>query len=428
MLRSMILQKGRIQLSKLPEHFCILPWINQEARTNGEVGVCCVMQETAPDINLADGNTLKDVWDSDWLAKLKADFLAGEKPKACFNCWNEEDAGMESKRLRELVKFKHHTNDLDNLEDAKPKSMDLKLGNICNTKCRICTSFASSQWVPEELERDGDFGDGDRHGYANLMGRLGRWPELNEKFWTDLESQIEEVESLEFFGGEPFLIKRHFDILETLVEKGRAKDISISYNTNGSIYPEQYIDLWKEFKQVQVMFSVDGVGERFDYIRHPQKFEPVMENFWKFKQHDWLHVNLFYTVGIFNIMYMDDMLNYHRDNNMDCAIHFNTVYAPEHVSAKVLPPHVKKVITEKFKGHNDPRIQNMLNYMNNEQYDVKKWLPEFARQTKFSDDYRGESFAKTFPELYEHLKPWFEAPQTSVLEDMEIIGLGDVNG
>ena len=428
MLRSMILQKGRIQLSKLPEHFCILPWINQEARTNGEVGVCCVMQETAPDINLADGNTLKDVWDSEWLADLKTDFLAGEKPKACFNCWNEEDAGMESKRLRELVKFKHHTNNLDNLEDAKPKSMDLKLGNICNTKCRICTSFASSQWVPEELERDGDFGDGDRHGYANLMGRLGRWPELNEKFWTDLESQIEEVESLEFFGGEPFLIKRHFDILETLVEKGRAKDISISYNTNGSIYPEQYIELWKEFKQVQVMFSVDGVGERFDYIRHPQKFDPVMENFWKFKQHDWLHVNLFYTVGIFNIMYMDDMLNYHRDNNMDCAIHFNTVYAPEHVSAKVLPPHVKKVITEKFKGHNDPRIQNMLNYMNNEQYDVKKWLPEFARQTKFSDDYRGESFAETFPELYEHLKPWFEAPQTSVLDDMEIIGLGDVNG
>ena len=424
----MILQKERIQLSNLPEHFCILPWINQEARTNGEVGVCCVMQETAPDINLADGNTLKDVWDSEWLADLKTDFLAGEKPKACFNCWNEEDAGMESKRLRELVKFKHHTNNLDNLEDAKPKSMDLKLGNICNTKCRICTSFASSQWVPEELERDGDFGDGDRHGYANLMGRLGRWPELNEKFWTDLESQIEEVESLEFFGGEPFLIKRHFDILETLVEKGRAKDISISYNTNGSIYPEQYIELWKEFKQVQVMFSVDGVGERFDYIRHPQKFDPVMENFWKFKQHDWLHVNLFYTVGIFNIMYMDDMLNYHRDNNMDCAIHFNTVYAPEHVSAKVLPPHVKKVITEKFKGHNDPRIQNMLNYMNNEQYDVKKWLPEFARQTKFSDDYRGESFAETFPELYEHLKPWFEAPQTSVLDDMEIIGLGDVNG
>ena len=381
-----------------PEHYCILPWINQEARTNGEIGVCCVMQETVPNMNLADGNTLKDAWDSKWLADLKTDFLAGEKPKACFNCWNEEDAGMESKRLRELTKFSNHIDNVDNI--SKPKSMDLKLGSICNTKCRICTSFASSQWVPEEIERDGDTNQ-----FAHIMGRLGRWPELNEKFWDDIESQIEEVESLEFFGGEPFLIKRHFDILQTLVDKGRAKDISISYNTNGSIYPAHAIDLWKEFKEVQVFFSVDGVDERFNYIRHPQQFDEVMENFWKFKQHNWLKVNLFYTVGLFNVMYMDDMLNYHRDNNMDCDIHFNTVYEPKHVSAKALPKNAKDAITEKFRGHNDPRIQNMLNYMNQEDYEG--YMDEFVRQTNFSDKYRGESFAETFPELYVHLEEIF---------------------
>jgi len=305
---------------------------------------------------------------------------------------------MESKRLRELTKFSSHIDNVDNI--TKPKSMDLKLGSICNTKCRICTSFASSQWVPEEIERDGDTNQ-----FAHIMGRLGRWPELNEKFWEDIENQIEEVESLEFFGGEPFLIKRHFDILQTLVDKGRAKDISISYNTNGSIYPAHAIDLWKEFKEVQVFFSVDGVGERFNYIRHPQQFDEVMENFWKFKQHDWLKVNLFYTVGLFNVMYMDDMLNYHRDNNMDCDIHFNTVYEPKHVSAKALPKNAKDAITEKFKGHNDPRIQNMLNYMNQEDYEG--YMDEFVRQTNFSDKYRGESFAKTFPELYIHLEEIF---------------------
>ncbi len=398
LVQLIISQWGEILLNSQPEHFCILPWINQEARTNGEVGVCCVMQETAPGINLADGNTLKDAWDSDWLADLKADFLAGEKPNSCFNCWHEEDAGMESKRLRELKKFGHH---VTNLQHLRPKSMDLKLGSICNTKCRICTSFASSQWVPEEIERDGDTNQ-----FAKVMGRLGRWPELNEKFWQDLESQIEDVESLEFFGGEPFLIKRHFEILETLVEKGRAKDISISYNTNGSIYPEQYIDLWKQFKEVQIFFSVDGVGERFNYIRHPQDFNAVIENFWKFKEHDWLKVNLFYTVGIFNIMYMDDLLNYHAENKMDCDIHFNTVYEPKHASAKALPQNVKQIITDKFKQHEDSKIQNMLNYMNGEQLE-EQYMTEFARQTKFSDDYRGESFAKTFPELYVHIEDWF---------------------
>ncbi len=399
-----------------PEHFCILPWINQEARTNGEIGVCCVMQETVPDMNLADGATLKDAWDSKWLADLKEDFLAGEKPKACYNCWNEEDAGIDSKRLRELRKFAHH---VDDLEHAKPKSMDLKLGNICNTKCRICTGFASSQWVPEEIERDGDTNQ-----FAQLMGRLGRWPELNEKFWDDIESQIEEVESLEFFGGEPFLIKRHFDILQTLVDKGRAKDITLSYNTNGSIYPEQHMDLLKQFKDVQVFFSIDGVGERFNYIRHPQQFDEVMENYWKFKNTDFIRTNIFYTVSIFNIMYMDELLQYQMEHNIETEIHFNMVYVPQHISPKALPKKAKEAITEKYRTHNDPRIQSTLNFMNQEDYDG--YMDEFVRQTSFSDRYRGESIAKTFPELYKHVRPWFEKEGIMELqEQMQFLKAGN---
>ncbi len=391
-----------------PEHFCILPWINQEARTNGEIGVCCVMQETAPGINLADGHTLKDAWDSEWLANLKQDFLDGKKPESCYNCWNEEEAGIESKRLRELKKFPHH---IDNLEHTKPKSMDLKLGNICNTKCRICTGFASSQWVPEEIERDGETNQ-----FAHLMGRLGRWPELNEKFWDDIENQIEEVESLEFFGGEPFLIKRHFDILQTLVDKGRAKDITLSYNTNGSIYPKQHMDLLKEFKDVQVFFSIDGVGERFNYIRHPQQFDEVIENYWKFKNTNFIRTNVFYTVSIFNVMYMDELLKYDAEHNIDGEIHFNMVYVPQHISPKALPKNIKKVITEKFRGNNDPRIQSTLNFMNQEHYDG--YMDEFVRQTSFSDKYRDESLADTFPELWKYMEPYFKAESQNAMELM----------
>ena len=400
-------------MTTTPEHFCILPWINQEARTDGTVAVCCVMQETVPGIDLANGSTLKDAWDSKWLADLKTDFLAGEKPKACFNCWNEEDAGIESKRLREVKKFAHHIEDLGH---AKPKSMDLKLGNICNTKCRICTSFASSQWVPEETERDGD-----SNHFAKIMAKQGRWPELNEKFWDDLESQIEDVESLEFFGGEPFLIKRHFDILQSLVDKGRAKDISISYNTNGSIYPAHAIELWKQFKKVQIFFSIDGVGKQFNYIRHPQQFDEVIDNFHKFNQHDFLQLNIFYTVGLFNVMYMDEILTWQQDNNIDCGIHFNMVYEPKHVSPKALPKKVKQAITDKLRGHTDPRIQTTLKYMNQEDY--VGYMDEFTRQTMFSDKYRNESIAETFPELWEHLKPFFQKSDVmNFMDEMKELG------
>ena len=75
--------------------------------------------------------------------------------------------------------------------------------------------------------------------------------------------------------------------------------------------------------------------------------------------------------------------------------------------AKALSKNVKQIITDKFKEHTDSRIQNMLNYMNGEQLDVEQYMPEFVRQTKFSDEYRGESFAKTFPELYVHIEEYF---------------------
>ena len=44
----------------------------------GKLCVLCNARNSTWD-KPADGNTLKDVWDSEWLANLKADFLAGEK-------------------------------------------------------------------------------------------------------------------------------------------------------------------------------------------------------------------------------------------------------------------------------------------------------------------------------------------------------------
>ena len=59
-----------------------------------------------------------------------------------------------------------------------------------------------------------------------------------------------------------------------------------------------------------------------------------MENFWKFKQHDFIRTNLFYTVGIFNAFYMDELLNYDIEHNLDCDIHFNMVYVPNKLVQK----------------------------------------------------------------------------------------------
>lgn len=114
------------------------------------------------------------------------------------------------------------------------------------------------------------------------FNRKGLWPRKNELFWNELSDILPSITKIEFFGGEPLLIEQHYKILEECVEKDLAKNIEVCYNTNGSIYPEQYIDLYKNFKNVHFFFSIDAIGEQFDYIRHPNNFDSVLVNLKKF--------------------------------------------------------------------------------------------------------------------------------------------------
>ena len=66
------------------KNFCVLPFVNLEARTDGSIAPCCIMQD-ASDVNLAEGGTLTDVWNGKWLEEYRQAFLKGEKPKACSN-------------------------------------------------------------------------------------------------------------------------------------------------------------------------------------------------------------------------------------------------------------------------------------------------------------------------------------------------------
>ena len=378
--------------------YCILPFVNLEARTDGTISPCCIMQDQAPE-NLANGDKLSDVWQGEWLNKYRKDFLRGIKPKACKNCWKEEEAGIQSKRLRELHYFKVE-HGLKNLEESTPTpiSLDLKLGNICNSKCRICTSFASSQWGKEEIAYFPQ--DEER---VKLFNRGGAWPKNNEIFWDEIDQWVPHIKKLEFFGGEPLMIERHYDILEKCIELDVAKDISISYNTNGSIFPQNKVHLWQQFKNVHIFFSIDDINDRFNYIRHPGNFPDVMQNVGNFLQLEGnFEFGIFQTIGILNIVTMKELTTF-MEKFFDIPIHYNMVFQPEHMSPKVLPKHIKKIITEMYSGEQPDYVTRTLNFMNGEQYSTEKWN-QFMHVTKFGDEYRGEDFKTVFPEFYNIIK------------------------
>ena len=136
----------------LPNTICMLPWISIEASPMGTARPCCLAREDIVDIDLKT-QTLEHAYKSTYMQDLRRQFLAGLQPKTCQLCWNEEAAGRDSKRINSQTRLKHLYDQVDwqNLSPDQLWFIDLKLGNICNLKCRICGSWSSSKWAEEEL-------------------------------------------------------------------------------------------------------------------------------------------------------------------------------------------------------------------------------------------------------------------------------------
>ena len=377
---------------------CILPWISLETTPLGGARPCCLYTKELPDIDLTT-QTLDDAFNSKEMQDLRRSFRNDEKPDGCERCWMEEDAGKKSKREYMLEKFKDVKVDYDSDTSDTLQFLDLKLGNICNLKCRICGSWSSSKWAQEEIAQYG------KENIATEWLSKGSWPRHSKKFWEHIDTILPTIKYFEFTGGEPFLIKQHFDLLQRAVDKGYSNEIDIHYNTNGTQFPKQY-EVWKTFKHVQIAFSIDNVGERFEYERDGANWSNVNENIKKFRklkeQGYPFSFQICVTWNIQNIYYMKELLQWAETSGIT-DIHFNLMHDPEEFSLSKIPYSSKsKVMLELQK------VQVMFPKYADKIIPIKKIVTDMqggsdgeALRLKLrnTDLWRGVSFANTHPEM-----------------------------
>ena len=332
--------------------FCILPWVSLEASPIGTVRPCCLaddelVDDTGQKFSLLTAN-FKDIQRSRNMQTLREEFLAGKKPQTCRKCWNEERAGRTSKRMHTLDRLKHMGIDDTWTKDAKPLMfLDLKLGNICNLKCRICGSWSSSQSATEEI----NFAPFEtrKQTYAYQMLKAGAWPRENPTFWNQIDSVLNDIRYIEFTGGEPFLIKEHFAMLQGIVDRGIAHNVEIHYNTNGTIFPEQAEAIWKHFKTVEIAFSIDDVGERFEYQRTNASWQEVQANiqrFFELKRYlpSAIQLQVCTTVNVFNVRYIDEVARWNATHAFN-FVYWNMMHDAWYFSIANLPEPAKQAVT-----------------------------------------------------------------------------------
>lgn len=440
--QTQILLNREIKLSKT---FCPLPWIHLATRPNGDVRVCCTAnasgagEDDVKDAGLVKQNgqvmnlqhsTISEVWNSDYMKSIRLQMLDNKIPASCTKCFEEESAGIISKRQWETKIWNERIDVVDVVSrtasdgslPVKIPYFDLRLGNTCQLKCIMCSPHDSSAWIKEwkiqyskyktiELQTD------------------QRWDSNFDYTWykkgsflDDMQDQSGNIRELYFAGGEPLLIPEHYKVLEFMVDTGSAKNCILRYNSNGLELPEKLFELWKHFKQIKFNFSIDAMGPRNDYIRHPSKWKNVVDNLKRLDDTpDNITVNIACAVQVLNVMTICELVHWKESMNFKKInlppygaglIGTHLVYLPSYLNVRVLPRLLKEKVQKNIdffcsKKNKDfefvnnvyglQRWQGLVKYMMAEDWSNK--LPILADYLTVTDNQRNTDYKQTFPEL-----------------------------
>jgi len=376
----------------------------------GEYKVCCVSKGSVTEeytLGTHEESMLK-VWNGKPYRDLRKQFLNGEIPPQCKReCYDKEKQGGHSQRQelnefwnkKEIFQTSRYTKE-DGSITIPPTYLDIRFGNICNFRCRMCGSYASSQWRKEEEE----FFKTKAHPITDM------WTD-NDNLWEDLPKLLPYLEEIYFAGGEPLVQEGHYKLLHFLIDNKKT-DLTISYNTNLSILnykTENIFDLWKKFKEVKLYLSQDGYKEVGEYVRKGLVWNTFDSNLKKVLT----YVNsISCVIQVYNIYNIPKLLVYCNKNGID--LYPNLLTNPDHFNVQILPTEEKEKIIKYYKRFMQKykiqewqtvKLINMLEFMKHTPDNVEELQTRFKKMTQLLDNSRNENFCEVVPEL----APWYKS-------------------
>lgn len=334
--------------------------------------------------NMKNGS-IDNLWNGPELVALRKAFLNGEQPKECNWCWSEESVGVKS--FREKYN-KIHPSQPDSTIANPPTHYDLKLSNVCNLKCRMCTPMASSSILKEQKLQGYTFEDADYYLSNKIMGTA------NEAIFM---SWLPNIQSIELTGGEPFTSNENKQLISMVANSQYAQNISILITTNGTQYNQKTVSDLKKFKHVTISISVDDLGSRLEYARHGSKWDTIKNNMNLLAKD--FYVQVYCTINNYNIFYLDELYQYCLSNNIAYCRGF--LHEPEMLSIKNLHPTIKKDVLEKYQHSNS--FKDIVDFLMQDGDDL---TIDLHKTIASLDKFRGESFEDVFPEWSEVICYW----------------------
>lgn len=322
----------------MPSNFCTMPFNSLEISPDGTCKVCCKIKTDIKKTDTEYFNVLtdniEDIWKSDNLIALRKQFLKNERPEECELCWTEEKSNIKS--LRQQTQHPRIS-----ITTPLLTYLSLKLSNKCNLACRICSPNLSSLWQSQFKKLNLDLIPVETFKTIDLDKFTGDRLKSLHKLSTDLTTLL-------IYGGEPLINDEVIDYLKYLSTSGLSKNIRLTLNTNGTVYTEEIISIFKTFKFVDLFLSVDDIGKRFEYQRWPAKWEKINSNIINYSKVEGnIKVEFYPSVSILNILNIEEMLG--RLSSYGIPITFNNIIHEPHIlSVRNLSKDHKNIVINKI--------------------------------------------------------------------------------
>ena len=281
--------------------YCPIPFYSLEINPKSKSKLCCVSGDTTPN--------KYDSWIEFWQGKemnsIRATLLDPDAKMLpnCKYCHAQETNGLNSMR-REEIKRKG----IITVPKRFPTELQLKLSNICNLKCLMCSSSASDKW-----NDDVDL-------VSDLQKNARKLPVEN----FNLEESIQILNNfilnnkkldkkLTLYGGEPLIHKKFWEHIETY-DDNDLRYITLHVVTNATIFNLKIINTFTKFKRTYINLSIDGAGDFFEYTRYPAKWKLVEKNIHLFKNFmtvkDNINLTILNTISSFSAPGLPEFLEF----------------------------------------------------------------------------------------------------------------------
>lgn len=337
---------------------------------------CCIRDHS--DFFPVDINT--DYWKDRNFSILREQNKQNVWAQGCENCQSLEASGQLSFREGMAQGLGISGYDL-----SGPSRIDITGDISCNLACRTCGPRHSTFWQ--------------KH-----LKIHNQWDKPVQTPYDDFTLALEKLDlsnlrMVVFCGGETMLGQSYWNIANWLADNvpNAKQQLTLCFQTNGTqhIHPHYY-ELIERFHLVKLHISLDGIGERFEYLRWPAVWNQVVDNITQIRESAPSNTMFLIeeTISIFNLWYTDELSHWTKNNFttnregdlVDHTKHLaDGIFSLEACSQEYVSAlnHTDRNLIPRSWQENPDRINRMIS-------EIKKF-----------DNFRNQSFEKTFPKVAE---------------------------